>query len=321
MRERVETLDGTFHAGPGGDDMGVRITLPRRRRPMSDEPTDSPVTVLLADDQAMVRAGFRMIIDSQPDMTVIAEADNGRSAVERPNGSAPTSASSTSACRASTVSPPPASSPAPMSPNRCRVVIATTFDSDEYVEIALRNGAAGFILKESGPQLLLEAVRAAAAGDALISPSITVRYLAPVRRPSTVARRPEHPLSERELDVAHAVARGLGNQEIATELYISLSTVKTHLTSIQTKLGLRNRVEIAIWVIEHLPTAAANTQLARDRGPPKVRASADDTGCTDIRRPRTPGGWRVADLSGGRILVVIAAHLAEEGNQCVDELP
>jgi DNA-binding NarL/FixJ family response regulator len=131
-----------------------------------------------------------------------------------------------------------------------KVVIATTFDSDEHVEIALRNGAVGFILKDSGPQLLLEAIRAAAAGDALISPSITVRYLDRFVTRSTPTPS-QHPLSQRELDIARAVAKGLSNQEVATALFISLSTVKTHLTSIQLKLRLRNRVEVAIWVLEH----------------------------------------------------------------------
>jgi len=215
-------------------------------------PGDEPITVLLADDQAMVRAGFRMIIDSQPDMTVLGEADNGRSAVELATRLRP------DVCLLDIRMPvldglaatrllagPDVAQP-------LRVVIATTFDSDEHVQVALRNGAAGFILKDSGPQLLLEAVRAAAAGDALISPSITVRYLDRFIDPATTtAVAEDHPLSERELDVARAVARGLGNQEIAAELFISLSTVKTHLTSIQTKLRLRNRVQIAIWVIEH----------------------------------------------------------------------
>jgi DNA-binding NarL/FixJ family response regulator len=109
------------------------------------------------------------------------------------------------------------------------------------------------VLKEAAEVELLEAVRAAAAGDALISPSITVRYLDRFIRPSTTRPPRGHPLSERELEVARAVARGLGNQEIATELFISLSTVKTHLTSIQTKLRLRNRVQIAMWVTEHDP--------------------------------------------------------------------
>lgn len=220
---------------------------------MSVDRTDNPITVLLADDQAMVRAGFRMIIDSQPDMTVVGEADNGRAAVELAQRIRPDVClfdirmpvlDGLAATRL--VAGPEVERP-------LRVVIATTFDSDEHVEIALRNGAVGFILKDSGPQLLLEAVRAAAIGDALISPSITVRYLDRFMGQAVVPAPAPHRLSERELDVARAVARGLGNQEIATELFISLSTVKTHLTSIQTKLHLRNRVEIAIWVIENDP--------------------------------------------------------------------
>ena len=213
---------------------------------------EPPITVLLADDQAMVRAGFRMIVDSQPDMTVIGEVDNGRAAVELARRIRP------DVCLLDIRMPVLDGLAAtrllagPDVPQPLRVVIATTFDSDEHVQIALRNGAAGFILKDGGPHLLLEAVRAAAAGDALISPSITVRYLDRFIRPVSTSPG-DHPLSERELDVARAVARGLGNQEIATELFISLSTVKTHLTSIQTKLHLRNRVQIAIWVTEHDP--------------------------------------------------------------------
>ena len=220
---------------------------------MSVAPGEPPITVLLADDQAMVRAGFRMIVDSQPDMTVIGEADNGRAAVELAERIRP------DVCLLDIRMPVLDGLAAtrllagPDVPRPLRVVIATTFDSDEHVQIALRNGAAGFILKDSGPQLLLEAVRAAAAGDALISPSITVRYLDRFVRPAATPAPRDHPLSERELEVARAVARGLGNQEIAAELFISLSTVKTHLASIQTKLRLRNRVQVAIWVTEHDP--------------------------------------------------------------------
>lgn len=220
---------------------------------MSTASPGDPITVVLADDQAMVRAGFRMIIDSQPDLRVVGEADNGRAAVDLAQRLRP------DVCILDIRMPVLDGLAAtrllagPDVERPIRVVIATTFDSDEHVQIALRNGAAGFILKDAGPQLLLEAVRAAAAGDALISPSITVRYLDRFVT-ATPSRAPvPHPLTERELDVARAVARGLGNQEIATELFISLSTVKTHLTSIQTKLRLRNRVEIAIWTIEHDP--------------------------------------------------------------------
>jgi DNA-binding NarL/FixJ family response regulator len=216
-------------------------------------PTIPPIRVLLADDQAMVRAGFRMIIDSQDDMEVVGEADNGRSAVDLANRVHP------DVCIFDIRMPGLDGLAAtkllagPDVPNPRRIVIATTFDSDEYVETALRNGAVGFILKDSGPQLLLEAVRAAVTGDALISPSITVRYLdrfvsrSPPKSPTTGG------LSERELDVARAVAKGLSNQEVGVALFISLSTVKTHLASIQTKLALRNRVEIAIWVLDNRP--------------------------------------------------------------------
>lgn len=219
----------------------------------TDEVTSKDhIRVLLADDQAMVRAGFRMIIDSQPDLTVVGEADNGRAAVELAQRIRP------DVCILDIRMPVLDGLAAtrllagPDVERPLMVVIATTFDSDEHVQIALRNGAVGFILKDSGPQLLLEAVRAAAVGDALISPSVTVRYLdrfVDRSAPAVVA----HPLSDRELDVARAVARGLGNQEIAAALFISLSTVKTHLASIQLKLHLRNRVEIAIWVLENDP--------------------------------------------------------------------
>jgi DNA-binding NarL/FixJ family response regulator len=128
------------------------------------------------------------------------------------------------------------------------VVVVTTFDLDEYVHTALRHGACGFLLKDSGPALLVEAVRAAVSGDALISPSITVRllqHLNPPAPPATTAVAGS--LSPRELDVVRLVARGLTNAEIAAELFISLGTVKTHLGSVQTKLAARNRVEIAAW--------------------------------------------------------------------------
>jgi DNA-binding NarL/FixJ family response regulator len=133
-----------------------------------------------------------------------------------------------------------------------RVVIVTTFDTDEYVYGALRAGAAGFLLKDAGPALLIEAVRAAHAGDALISPSVTVRLLqqlAPARRPADPEARSV--LSERELEIVSGIAKGRTNQEIAAELFISLSTVKTHLTRIQEKLDVRNRVEIAAWCWEN----------------------------------------------------------------------
>ncbi|CCA53448.1 DNA-binding response regulator, LuxR family [Streptomyces venezuelae ATCC 10712] len=132
------------------------------------------------------------------------------------------------------------------------VVVITTFDLDEYVYGALRAGARGFLLKDTGPDLLAQAVRSAADGEALIAPSVTVRLLQafadlPAGRPVT---QPVSPVTAREEQVLLAVARGLTNTEIADALHISLSTVKTHLASLMAKLGARNRVEIAMWAYE-----------------------------------------------------------------------
>jgi DNA-binding NarL/FixJ family response regulator len=132
------------------------------------------------------------------------------------------------------------------------VVVITTFDLDEYVYAALRAGARGFLLKDAGPALLAQAVHAAANGDALIAPSVTTRLLGAfaATAPAAPPRQPLDPLTDREEQVLAAVARGRTNSEIAQELYITLSTVKTHITSLMAKLGARNRVEIAIWAYE-----------------------------------------------------------------------
>ena len=208
------------------------------------------IRVLLADDQEMVRTGFRLILSAEPGLEVVGEAGNGVEAVARARELRPDvvlmdirmpQLDGLEATRALAADPEPP-----------RIVVVTTFDLDEYVYGALRAGACGFLLKDAGPRLLVEAVRAAAAGDALISPSVTVRLLEHLAaRPN--ARTPEllDPLSPRELDVVRAVARGRTNAEIAAELFVSLSTVKTHLTNIQTKLSARNRVEIAAWAWEH----------------------------------------------------------------------
>ena len=213
--------------------------------------------VLLADDQAMVRSGFRLILESQPDITVIGEAGDGNEAIalaqkERPDVSLVDirmpGLDGIEVTRA--LAGPDVSDP-------LRIVIVTTFDTDEYVYGALQAGAAGFLLKDAGPALLIEAVRAASAGDALISPSITVRllqHLAPLNRSSI--SEPRTLLSERELQIARSVARGRTNQEIAAEWFISLSTVKTHIGRVQEKLGVRNRVEIAAWCWEHRITTS-----------------------------------------------------------------
>ncbi|GAA5123136.1 response regulator transcription factor [Pseudonocardia adelaidensis] len=208
------------------------------------------IRVLLADDQEMVRTGFRLILSAEPGVDVVGEAGTGVDAVSLARALRPDvvlmdirmpQLDGLEATRVLTADPEPP-----------RIVVVTTFDLDEYVYGALRAGACGFLLKDAGPRLLVEAVRAAAAGDALVSPSVTVRLLEHLAaRP--VARTPQLPdhLSPRELEVVRAVARGRTNAEIAAELFVSLSTVKTHLTNIQTKLSARNRVEIAAWAWEH----------------------------------------------------------------------
>jgi DNA-binding NarL/FixJ family response regulator len=208
--------------------------------------------VLLADDQGMVRSGFRLILESQPGITVAAEAQDGTQAVWLAQKLRP------DVCLVDIRMPGldgievTRALAGPGVADPLRVVIVTTFDTDEYVYGALRAGAVGFLLKDAGPALLIEAVRAASAGDALISPSVTVRLLqqiASIRRPAAAGA--ENQLSERELEIARSVARGRTNQEIAAELFISLSTVKTHITRIQNKLSVRNRVEIAAWSWEN----------------------------------------------------------------------
>lgn len=210
------------------------------------------IRVLLADDQAMVRRGFRLILDTQPDISVVAEAGSGSETIALARLHKPDVA------LVDIRMPEPDGIEVTRAlvgdgqGDRPRIVVVTTFDSDEYVFGALRAGAVGFLLKDAGPTLLIEAVRAAYTGDTLISPSVTVRLLqklmptlhAPVHEARTQ-------LSGRELQVAQSIARGRTNQEIAAEWFISLSTVKTHVTRIQDKLGLRNRVEIAAWAWEN----------------------------------------------------------------------
>ncbi|MDP9793605.1 DNA-binding NarL/FixJ family response regulator [Catenuloplanes nepalensis] len=207
------------------------------------------IRVLVADDQAMVRTGFGMIIGAQPDMELVGEAADGVQAVEQALRLRPDVAlmdirmpkmDGLEALRR--LAGPGVADPV-------NVVVVTTFDLDEYVHAALRNGACGFLLKDSGPALLVEAVRAAATGDALISPSITVRLLEHLTPPAP-ARQDLGELSPRELDVVRLTAQGRTNAEIAAELFISIGTVKTHLSSVQAKLGARNRVEIAAWAWE-----------------------------------------------------------------------
>jgi DNA-binding NarL/FixJ family response regulator len=206
------------------------------------------IRILLADDQERIRIGFRLILDAQPDMQVVGEAADGLTAEALARRLRPDvvladirmprlDGLELTRRLARTEADEPV-----------RVIVVTTFDLDEYVHAALRNGACGFLLKRAGPALLIEAVRAAMAGDKLVSPSITVRLLRHLTEPAAgEADAPADPLTERELDVARLVAHGRTNAEIGTELFISAGTAKTHIANIQRKLAVRNRVGIAAW--------------------------------------------------------------------------
>jgi len=203
------------------------------------------IRVLVADDQSMVRAGFRMLLSGEEDIEVVAEASNGIEAVEKAARFAPTvvlmdirmpELDGLEATRRILAADPEA-----------RVLVLTTFDLDEYVYEALRAGASGFVLKDDPPEQLLEAVRTVASGEALLSPAITKRVI----REFTRMARPSPPkelddLSTREREVLRLIALGLSNAQIGQELFISETTVKTHVTHILSKLGLRDRVQVVV---------------------------------------------------------------------------
>ncbi|MFN0028758.1 MAG: response regulator [Acidimicrobiales bacterium] len=210
------------------------------------------IRVVLADDQEMIRTGLRMILNAQPDIEVVGEAADGREAVVLARRLRP------DVCLFDIRMPDIDGIEAtrqlagPEVNDPLAVVVITTFDLDEYVYGALKAGARGFLLKDAGPELLVQAIQAAARGDALIAPSVTARLLATFSNTRVTSPRaqPIEPLTGREEEVLLTVARGRTNAEIADELYISLSTVKSHLASLMNKLGARNRVEIAMWAYE-----------------------------------------------------------------------
>ncbi|WP_405958657.1 response regulator [Streptomyces phaeochromogenes] len=237
--------------------------------------TTAPIRILVADDQRDIRIGFRMILDAQPDMRTVGEAADGADAIDCARRLRP------DVVLADIRMPGPDGLEVtrvlagPDAAHPTKVIVVTTFDLDEYVYTALANGACGFLLKRSGPALLTEAVRAAVAGDVLISPSVTVRLLrhlaprssdhhlsptAPLTEPLT------EPLTDREAEVARLVAQGRTNAEIGTALFITAGTAKTHVANIQRKLDVRNRVGIAAWTWRNSQTGRTGPDRPRHSG-------------------------------------------------------
>ena len=212
---------------------------------MSDAPT---LRLLIADDQALMRAGFRMILEAQPDLRVVAEAADGVEAVELARRHSP------DVILMDIRMPRMDGVEATRRLAGHRVLILTTFNLDEYVVEALRAGASGFLLKDAPPEELVRAVRVVAAGEALLSPAVTRTLLDRVvqRLPAAGAPIPAvlDELTERELEVLRLVARGLSNGEIAAHLVVGETTVKTHVSHLLDKLGLRDRVQAVVLAYE-----------------------------------------------------------------------
>jgi DNA-binding NarL/FixJ family response regulator len=217
----------------------------------ADGTSRRPITVLIADDQQMVRRGFRVILETEPGITVVAEAGDGREAVDLARRHAPVVALLD--IRMPVMDGLQAARNILSLSLRTRVLILTTFDADEYVYEALRAGASGFLLKDAPADQLITAVRSIAAGDALIDPVITRRLIArfvlaargPAGLPGELSQ-----LTTRELEVLRLVARGLSNIEIARELVVEENTVKTHVSRILAKLSLRDRVQAVVLAYE-----------------------------------------------------------------------
>ena len=226
--------------------------------------TSTRLRVLIADDQALIRAGFRMILEAQPDVAVVAEAADGEAAVRLARRFRPDvilmdvrmpGLDGLEATRRLVEGgeAPPETSPGTSSATSPRVVILTTFDLDEYVYAAMQAGASGFLLKDVTPEQLVAAVRTVSLGDALLAPSITRRLVERFAQPAVpLAGAPDAlaTLTARETEVFKLVARGMSNGEIADALVVTEATVKTHVAAVLAKLGLRNRAQAVVFAYE-----------------------------------------------------------------------
>ena len=259
-----DALQGALRARVGRDRRSGERTKTSGRATGEPDAPARPITVVIADDQRLLRTGFRVILEAEPDIEVIGEADDGRAAVDVVTRRRPDVAlmdirmpglDGLAAARRILAD----------DDLQTAVVMLTTFDVSEYIYEALRIGASGFLLKDTPADRLLDAVRVAAAGEALIAPSITRRLIAQFARaarpPSSGTPPALAELSDRELDVLRLIARGLSNGEIADELVLSENTIKTHVGRIFSKLGLRDRVQAVVLAYE---TGLVERELSPD---------------------------------------------------------
>jgi DNA-binding NarL/FixJ family response regulator len=267
------------------------------------------IRVLVADDQSMVRAGFRMLLSHEQEIEVVAEASNGLEAVDMAARFQPTVVLMD--IRMPELDGLQATRRILAADDTARILILTTFDFDQYVYEALRAGASGFLLKDDPPEQLLAAIRIVAGGDALLSPAITKRVIkqfARIRQPAPPRELDD--LTERELDVFRLITRGLSNAEISGELYISDTTVKTHITHILQKLNLRDRVQAVVLAYETglfdtdaQPPGNRHERPLTDQLPQPVKPAI-----TPVMT--TPGVQRPARLRAGHLLLTVPDHLA-----------
>ncbi len=211
--------------------------------------TGSPIKVLLADDEGLVRSGFKVLLDLEDDITVVGEAVNGAQAVELARATRPDLVLMD--IRMPKLDGIQATAQSAASPGleQIRVLILTTYDTDEYVFDALQAGASGFLLKDAGPAELLHAVRVIAAGEALLAPRITRRLISQFATQRRIAQAAQHQLAvltEREREVLALVGHGLSNQEIGAELFLSPATARTHVSRAMAKLGARDRAQLVV---------------------------------------------------------------------------
>ena len=207
--------------------------------------------VLITDDEALIRSGLQLMLESQSDLRVVAEAEHGRAAIELAAIHQPDVILMD--IQMPTMSGIEATQKITSGENPPKIVMLTTFGDDDNVYLALRAGASGFLLKDSRPEDVIRAIRVVAAGEALLSPAVTRRLVdgfVSSHQPSTTESNFDR-LTEREKEVVILVAEGLSNQEIADRLYVSFSTAKTHVSHVLTKLDLRDRIHIVIYAYDH----------------------------------------------------------------------